>query len=86
MNDYEKVLKDSGLVDMLICLGLSDEEVMNVIKRKIETRRRDIEAQKIKDKYSSLIKQKIMLKEAPVKYVNLNEILSNFAMEIQNVK
>lgn len=86
MNDYEKVLKDSGLVDMLIGLGLSDEEVMNVIKRKIAERRKDIAIQKAIGTYSSLIKQKIMLKEAPVEYVDLNEILNNFAVEIQNVK
>lgn len=77
MNDYEKVLKDSGLVDMLIGLGLSDEEVMNIIKRKIAERRKAVEVEKLVKEYASKMYRTTESYET---------IFAQFAVEIQNVK
>lgn len=77
MNDYEKVLKDSGLVDMLIESGLSDADVFEAIKRKIETRRKAIEVEKLVKEYASKMYRTTESYET---------IFAQFAVEIQNVK
>jgi hypothetical protein len=62
---------------MLISLGLSDEEVGEVIKRKIVERRKAIEVEKLVKEYASKMYRTIESYET---------IFAQFAMEIQNVK
>lgn len=77
MNDYEKVLRDSGLVEMLNELGFSDVEIFEIIKKKIMAREKAIEVEKLVKEYAS---EMYWTKQS------YETIFANFAMEIKNVK
>lgn len=77
MNDYEKVLRDSGLVEMLVELGFSDAESFEIIKQKIIARDKAVKVENLVKQYASKMYRTTDSYET---------IFTNFALELQNVK